>query len=229
MRVRAVLAIAAAFALAGSATARAASTQESLFQDDDLTIHVSPAEADATLAELADLGVDRVRLSAIWKDLSPASPPQDATDPHAYDQRALAHLDAAVRAAGAHGIAVLLNVRGGVPAWAMGKLPKRLAGRDAYRPDAVRFGQFVQMLGKRYSGGFEGIPRVDAWSIWNEPNWGGLLQPQSVRNRKTRRLQTVAPILYRRLYRQGTAALAATGHGGDTILLGETAPLGADK
>src|SRR4051794_24720608 len=123
MRAAVLMAVVAAIACCG--TAHGASTQESLFQDDDLTIHVSPAEADATMAELADIGVDRVRLSAIWKDLSPASAPADPTDPHDYDQRTLAHLDAAVRAAGAHGLAVLLNVRGGVPGWAMQRKPPR--------------------------------------------------------------------------------------------------------
>jgi hypothetical protein len=36
-------------------------------------------------------------------------------------------------------------------------------------------------------------------------------------------------VLYRKLYRAGHAALAASGHGGDQILLGETAPVGNDK
>src|SRR3954453_8317830 len=103
MRGRALMTIAVAAVLGGGAPAHAASTQESLFQDDDLLIHVPLAQADATMAELADLGVDRVRLSAIWKDLSPAPAPADPTDPAQYDQDALAHLDAAVRAAGAHG------------------------------------------------------------------------------------------------------------------------------
>ena len=213
-----------------STSAHASPTQESIFQDDDLLIHVSPAEVDRTMAELRGLGVDRVRLSAIWRDMAPAQPPADATDPAAYDQRKLAHLDAAIRAAGAHGIGVLLNVRGGVPDWAMGKpIPKKFAGRDAYRPDPGRYRQFVEMLGRRYSGQYEGLPRVDTWSLWNEPNWGGLLQPQTLRNRKTRRLYTVSPAIYRALHRAGTAALAATGHGSDRILLGETAPVGNDK
>lgn len=229
MRVRSLLVAAAAATLACCPAAHASATQESVLQDDDMLIHVSPAEADRAMAELHELGVDRVRLSAIWRDLSPAAAPADPTDPNAYDQRTLEHLDAAIRAAGAHGVAVLLNVRGGAPAWALGRpVPRKLADRDAYRPDPVRFRQFVEMLGKRYSGQFAGLPRVDTWSIWNEPNWGGLLQPQSARDPRTHRMQTVAPRLYRELYRQGTAALAATGHGGDQILLGETAPLGSD-
>jgi hypothetical protein len=229
-RAGALIAAAVAAAFTFSGTAHAAATQESVFQDDDLLIHVSPAEADRAMAELKDLGVDRVRLSAIWRDLAPAAPPADATDPNAYDQRKLEHLDTAIRTAGAHGIGVLLNVRGGAPAWAIGTpVPHKFAGRDAYRPDPARFRQFAEMLGRRYSGQYAGLPRVDTWSIWNEPNWGGLLQPQSLRDRRTRRLYTVAPTLYRGLYRAATAGLAASGHGADRILLGETAPIGNTK
>jgi hypothetical protein len=174
----------------------AATTQQSIFQDDDLLIHVSPAE----------------------------------TDPNAYDPADLQHLDSAVRSAAAHGIGVLLNVRGGVPAWAMHHpIPGKFAERDTYRPDPARFGRFVQMLGRRYSGQFGDLPRVDTWSVWNEPNWSGHLSPQSLRDRRTHRLYTVAPVLYRQLFRAATAALAATGHGADTILLGETAPIGNTK
>ena len=226
MRIGSILVAALVTAMFACVPAFGSATQESVFQDDDLLIHVSPAQADRTMGELAQLGVDRVRLSAIWKDIAPATRPADPTDPAAYDQRKLEHLDTAIRTAQAHGIGVLLNARGGVPGWAMPPLPKRFAGRDAYKPDPALFRDFVQMLGRRYSGGYRNLPRVDFWSIWNEPNWGSLLHPQAVRNRRTRRLQTVSPYLYRQLYRAATAGLAASGHGSDRVLIGETAPIG---
>ena len=218
--------VALVLALLAGTSAHASSTQESVFQDDDLLIHVSPAEADRTMGELARLGVDRVRLSAIWKDIAPATRPANLTDPGAYDQRKLAHIDTAVRTAHAHGIQVLMNVRGGVPSWAMpARIPRKFAGREAYKPDPELFRAFVEMMGRRYSGSYQRLPRVDFWSIWNEPNWGSLLHPQAVRTRKGR-LQTVSPYLYRALYRAGIAGLAATGHGSDRVLIGETAPIG---
>jgi hypothetical protein len=184
-------------------------------QDDDLLLQSPPAVVDQTLAEMHDLGVDRVRLSVIWHDVAPAAP----VSGDAYPAAGLAPLDTAVQEAAAHGIEVLLNVRGPAPAWALPRhVPARFAGRGGYEPDPNRFRLFVQMLGKRY-------PQVHAWSVWNEPNWGAQLQPQSVRVRH--RLVTVAPRLYRRLFRAATGALRATGHGADTILLGETAPIGA--
>jgi hypothetical protein len=212
-----------AVALLAAAPAHASSTQESLFQDDDLLVHQAPAEVDAAMAELAGLGVDRVRLPALWADLAPAERLARPADPAAYPPQRLAPLDHAIASAHAHGLAVLLNPRGGVPPWARGKHPPaKLRLRDAFKPRPRAFGAFVRMLGTRYSGTYEGLPRVDAWSIWNEPNWHGLLQPQS------RHGVPVAPAIYRRLYRAATAALAATGHGDDTTLIGETAPLGTE-
>jgi hypothetical protein len=68
------------------------------------------------------------------------------------------------------------------------------------------------------------MPRVSRWSIWNEPNQGGWLTPQYVV--RDGRTQPVAPVLYRELARAALAALRDTGHGGDDVMLGETAPIG---
>jgi hypothetical protein len=65
------------------------------------------------------------------------------------------------------------------------------------------------------------IPRVSTWGIWNEPNEGTWLNPQY----KTvhHKIVLVSPRLYRGLVDAGYGALTATGHSGDTILIGETA------
>src|SRR5204863_7537197 len=107
---------------------------------------------------------------ALWRALAPAARPADPADPAAYDLTALDH---AVAAARAHRLAVLVNVRGGAPDWAQGAhRPPELDGYDAYRPAPRAFRPFVTLLGRHY-------PGVDAWSIWNEPNWHSLLEPQS--------------------------------------------------
>jgi hypothetical protein len=71
------------------------------------------------------------------------------------------------------------------------------------------------------------LPRVDYWSIGNEPNQPGWLAPQW-RTVGGRRVPD-SPRLYRSLVRAGVGALDATGHtlSSDTILVGETAPEGA--
>jgi hypothetical protein len=69
-------------------------------------------------------------------------------------------------------------------------------------------------------------PRVDSWSIWNEPNEGGWLTPQW-RKRGSGKWTEAAPAIYRRLVDSAWRALANTGHGPDRILIGETAAKGA--
>jgi hypothetical protein len=64
------------------------------------------------------------------------------------------------------------------------------------------------------------LPRVSYWSIWNEPNQPTFLTPQNENGREA------SPRVYRGLLDTAFQALAATGHGGDTILIGETAPRG---
>jgi hypothetical protein len=87
---------------------------------------------------------------------------------------------------------------------------------------------FVHAVATRYSGhytppgGGHALPRVDFWSIWNEPNYGQQLAPQAV-NRST---VEVSPALYRRLLDAAWGALHATGHQRDTVLIGEIAPRG---
>jgi hypothetical protein len=66
------------------------------------------------------------------------------------------------------------------------------------------------------------LPRVSYWGIWNEPNEGAWLNPQYRDGPHHSRIP-VAPVLYRRLVDAGWSALLASGHGGDTVLIGETA------
>jgi hypothetical protein len=66
------------------------------------------------------------------------------------------------------------------------------------------------------------LPRIDLWSMYNEPNHPLFLSPQ----RKNRVL--TSPSLYRELYRAGWNALARTGHRRDTILIGEVLPIGSN-
>jgi hypothetical protein len=74
------------------------------------------------------------------------------------------------------------------------------------------------------------LPRVDTWSIWNEPNMPGWLTPQWAGNPENEsELLATSPHIYRGLADAMWSGLQATGHGGDTILLAETAPRGAFK
>lgn len=69
------------------------------------------------------------------------------------------------------------------------------------------------------------LPRVGSWSVWNEPNQAGWLTPQWAPNTRGKLVAT-SPSLYRALVDVAYAELRQTGHGADTILIGETAPKG---
>ena len=66
------------------------------------------------------------------------------------------------------------------------------------------------------------IPKVSYWGVWNEPNERSWLSPikRTLAHHRTEYLQ---PLIYRQLVDGAHAGLAATGHAGDTILIGETA------
>jgi hypothetical protein len=80
------------------------------------------------------------------------------------------------------------------------------------------------------------LPRVDYWEIYNEPNEAGWLAPQwrpgpsarAVHGRKPAKTWIEnSPVLYRSLLDQAVGALAATGHSGDTLLVGDTSAKGS--
>jgi hypothetical protein len=88
----------------------------------------------------------------------------------------------------------------------------------------------VRAVGTRYSGHYpdplhpgKTLPRVSFWGIWNEPNLGIDIAPQAIDNGKLE----VSPLYYRQLLDAAWSGLQATGHGHDTILIGELAPDGA--
>jgi hypothetical protein len=219
------LPLVALLALAGAAllppAAQASRTQLSLFQDDAGLLYSGDASRERTLDELRDLGVDTIRVSVRWNRYAPSpsskSRPQfDATDPNAYP---LGEVDAVVGGAAARGMTVLLTPIVPGPAWA-----SRCSGSAARRricdPSPAEYGRFVTALGRRY-------PGVGQWSFLNEANLGAWLTPQW--RRRGGDWVRWSPHMYRGLVRAGADALAATGHGDDEILLGETAPLGRNS
>lgn len=218
---------------AGAGPAFAARGQESMFQDDSLLVFRSPAEVGRTLDGLRYLGVDRVRVTVLWKDLAPqpaaGRPPAVNTgDPAVYSAAGWARYDTLVRLAAIRRIGVNFNVSGPVPTWAAG-LSSYPPFTGHYQPSALEFGRFVEALGRRYSGTYRGadgglVPRVSYWSIWNEPNGIHFLAPVWQRSRG----QWVerSAVMYRGLLDAAWSALSRTGHtpGTDTILVGETSP-----
>jgi hypothetical protein len=213
---------------------------ESIFQDDQLLLYSPQPTVVKTLDTLHGLGVDRVRVTVLWLAVAPAADATTepsgfkASDPAAYGAAAWAPYDRLTKLAGARGIGVDFNVTAPGPLWAMGR-PAPAKYATHYRVNPTDFGQFVTAVGRRYSGTYappgshgKPLPRVNYWSVWNEPNQPGWLAPQwgSVGGQRV----MVSPGIYRANLDAAYAALRSTGHttATDTILIGELAPEGSE-
>ena len=213
---------------------------ESMFQDDDHLLYASTVTATSTLDRLEQLGVDTIRVTMLWKAISPSptsrTPPAGfvASNPASYPAAAWAPYDRLVVLARARGITVDFNITAPGPLWAMASGAPTPRYADHWMPSAGEFGRFVAAVGRRYSGGYTPpglrapLPRVHYWSIWNEPNQPGWLAPQwqATAGQPT----MLSPSLYRAYVNAAYAALSATGHrpDRDTFLVGELAPEGCE-
>ncbi len=228
--------------LAAATPARADHAQASIFEDDYLMTHF-PVFA---LSRAQGLGLSTVRLSVRWQQLAPRANsfrgPRhfDASNPAAYAAQQWAPYDTAVRDAAKFGIHIDLDLLGGAPLWATGAGMPRQRGYPFHnwKPSAVAFGRFARAVATRYSGNYDpdtgqldpgnadDLPRVSLWSVWNEPNFGPGIAPQTVPHSAN---LAYSPRVYRSLVDQMWSALHASGHGSDTVLIGELAPHGVLK
>ncbi len=188
-----------------------------------------------TLDVLHRLGVQDVRVVVPWASLAPdpgstrAPARLAANNPAAYPAAGWAPYDAIVREAAARKIGVLLDVSGPAPLWASGRGAPPGGTPGVWKPSASKFRPFVRAVALRYSGHYTPpgartpLPRISFWSVWNEPNLGEAnLAPQAIEQSRIE----ASPQMYRNLLDAAWASLQATGHGHDTILMGEIAPYG---
>jgi hypothetical protein len=225
----------AALHLFGAPAPAAASTRQVAIIEDDIHMLGDPL---ATLRTFRSLGAGIVRVFVNWAAIAPdwtsTREPAgfDASDPAAYPAGAWDRYDAIVRDAKREGLAIDFVVTGGSPRWADGPgIPSQAATNPnrAWYPSAAKYGAFFHAVATRYTGDYPDpedpghtLPRISFWSIWNEPNFGEDLGPQAVDGST----MFVAPAMYRSLVNAGWNALQATGHGHDTILIGELAARG---
>ncbi len=224
-------------ALALPASASASNTQESTFQDDNLLVFSPPDQVARTMDRLKQLGVDRLRISVFWGTVAPEPFGQtkpagfDGANPGAYPADAWDRYDTIVRLATARGLRLNFNLTSPAPYWATDSLADRPDLDKNFNPQPAEFAAFAAAVGKRYSGGYvpakggPGLPRIDYWTVWNEPNQPGWLTPQWLRDPRGGFVET-APRIYRTLVDGMYSGLIASGHTRDTVLIGETAPKG---
>jgi hypothetical protein len=117
----------------------------------------NPQLLERTFAGIAATGVRWVRVDMKWLDVEPDGPALAAGHPD------WSQMDAIVAAAERHGLE-LLPIVAYVPPWAN--------HRDepwAY-PDSRPFEDFFAAALRRY-------PAIEAWELWNEPNFGVFAKP----------------------------------------------------
>lgn len=191
------------------------------------------ADPVGTINALHALGVDRVHVSLTWNSVAPDSnsrgrPSLNLADPASYPASAWAPYDAIVRQLKVDHMGIDMDFFPPAPRWASAPGAPHPARQTMWRPNPADFAAFVRAVGTRYSGHYTPpgastpLPRVSFWSIWNEPNLGAFLAPETIDHSQVEE----AARLYRGLLDAAWSALSQTGHGGDTILFGELAPAG---
>lgn len=217
--------------------ASASRDQESILMDSNELVKGSSAQTEAAVRRVRDLGITRLRVEISWLRVIQPHDRQKpagfvATDPNSYSPFGWAPYDRLIRLADRSGIKVYVDVNGFAPNWATpGGYPDggcpgaRPEGRGDVicRVNARDFGDFVQAVGTRYDGN-HGLPRVDVWSLYNEPNIGGWLAPQFGSGGTP-----VSPHIYRDMVYAGHEGLRASGHGNDEVWIGELAPRSGDR
>jgi hypothetical protein len=160
-----------------------------IVQDDAELLFAGPEHAERAIDLLHRSGVRAIRVTAGWMQLAPdarssTKPRFDATDPEAYRAEGWKPIDRAVSLARERGMAVMVDIAFWAPVWAT-------SGDATERPkrgiDAEDFAEFSRAVARRYAGD------VGTFTLWNEPNRAGFLQPQREGGRN------VSPGIYRNM------------------------------
>ena len=189
----------------------------SVFEDHNALIRDGALRRQQTLDELKTLGADTLRVEVKWNEVAPSPargrrPGFDAADPGAYP--GFGPYDDLFRRAARMGFRVIADLAPDAPRWATAGGRGYAATANLY-PSAADFAKFAAAAAKRYSGGFEGLPKVGWFSIWNEPNHVLFLKPLAR-----------APEEYRAMVDAALPAIRANAGAGTKVLIGETAPAG---
>ena len=191
------LAVASLALLLALATPARAAGPEVGIADDRVLLAGGP-EADAAVAEWQHLGIQQVRIYALWSRIGGASPsaPSD-----------WAQLDHAVDRVVDAGMKPLLTITGPGPLWSSRRAER---GDARWDPDPALFADFAGAVAARYA------DRVDRYVVWNEPNLGSWLRPQAACFGKV--CTAVSPHLYRGLVRAAYPAIHAADPGAQVLI-----------
>lgn len=189
----------------------------SIVEDHTPLIRSGEQRREQTLRDMRRLGADTLRLGMKWSEAAPAPkstrrPAFDAADPGEYP--GFGPYDDVIRRADEMGFRVLLALGPDAPRWATSDgaaLGPKTGNRE---PDPREYARFAAAVGRRYSGDYEGLPRVEWYSLWNEPNHHFFLKPNED-----------APRIYREMVAAALPALREAAGEDAKVLVGETAPI----
>ena len=225
LRLLACTLVLAAVALMAPGLASASKNQLSLIQEDrELLAFSGVMSPENAMREIAALGADVVRTNIIF--YKTYRNPEERSKPPGFDtsnpdspQYDWHRIDRLVSLARQNGLGVFATVTGPGPLWATAN-PAACTGVPCARnPSVSEFGQFAAAVAKRYQG------QINYYSIWNEPNLDGWIQPQQKRP-SVRRVQTEAKI-YRKLWIAGYRSIAKFDPARrNRVMFGEVAAIG---
>ena len=194
-----LLALVALTALLAASPASAAPDMEIAVQDDAVLVGRLYYDQGRALDQIREMGATRIRVNLGWTEVLGRR-----QSGRRYQPKNLVYhwekYDRIVNAARGRGINVHMTITGPAPRWATRN--KRIG---VYRPDSGKYGAFARSVAQRYNG------QVDRYSIWNEPNYKGWLQPHSQ-----------SPKIYRALFRSGWRGIKSVTN--VQVLIGETSP-----
>lgn len=189
----------------------------SIIEDHTPLIRSGEERREQTLRDMRRLGADTLRVGLKWSEVAPSPrstrrPSFDATDPADYP--GFGPYDDVVRRAQDMGFRVLLDLGPDAPRWATSDGAPLGPATGNREPDPREYARFVAAVGNRYSGDFEGLPGVEWYSLWNEPNHHFFLKPNED-----------APRIYREMVAAALPALRETASEDAKVLVGETAAI----
>jgi hypothetical protein len=134
-------------------------------------------DSDLAFQRARDAGIRAIRIYTSWRFFAPGGSQKpsgfDATNP-ADPHYNFTGLDTIVRRARAYGMEPILALQD-APDWAEGS-GGGLEGTVAPNPDDLA--DFATAVARRYNGNFQGLPRVQWYGVWTEPNADFFLTPQ---------------------------------------------------
>jgi hypothetical protein len=180
----------------------------------------STADNATELERIQAAGAKYTAIHVYWSQIAPSGTTKPAgfqADDPADSNYKWAGTDNQVKAAVAAGLKPMVFITQ-APEWAEGS-GIGSQDRGSHKPSPSELAKFVTAAATRYSGSFDGLPRVQYWAIWNEPNLNTFLDPQVVKKK------AFSPAWYRSMLNAAADAI----HGvsaSNVVIGGETAPFG---